>query len=598
MAARVLAFVMALFCANAWAQSLEKVLMPGEVTKAHAKYEHECGNCHELLDKGAQPRLCLDCHKEIAKDVRSKTGLHGHLEETVCRNCHTEHKGRNAQIAPLDKDRFDHKVTGFPLKGAHAAPKVTCASCHQPGTKFRDASQECNACHRKDDVHKGSQGAKCENCHNDKTWKEAKFDHEKTRLPLQGGKHAEVECESCHVDKTFKNAPPQCNACHRKDDQEKGHQGNFGAKCETCHTDRGWKQVKFNHDTDTHYSLRGQHRQAKCASCHLPEKGLLYQQRLSFKCVACHRKDDEQKGHHGGLGDKCEICHNERAWKSVDFDHDGTDFPLRDKHKDAKCQSCHKGGVSGPNAKLKLDTACVSCHRKDDSDKGHKGRYGTKCDTCHSAKEWKATIFRHDRDTSFVLKGKHAQAQCDACHRIELGNIYEHKLETECVACHKNDDKHKGQIGNKCASCHNETRWQDAPFDHNQSRFPLTGSHARAECKECHRTPAFHDTPSNCNGCHEKDDKHKGRFGTKCANCHYTGTWKSWDFDHDKTQFPLTGAHKKATCYDCHTGPLDGPEKPGRMCISCHFKDDVHDGGFGAQCDRCHVTSEWSRLPR
>lgn len=572
--------------------------MPGPVIEGHAKYEHECANCHQMFDKTAQVRLCLDCHKEIAKDIDSKARLHGHLQDTTCRNCHTEHKGRKAKIAPIDKKKFDHARTGFALRGAHADISGKCESCHQPKQKFREASQECNACHRKDDVHKGSLGVQCQNCHDDKSWKEARFNHEKTRFPLAGGKHADVECKSCHVDKTFKNAPLTCNGCHKKDDQEKGHHGRYGTKCESCHSDKGWKEISFDHDRDTHYALKGKHRQAKCNSCHLPEKGPLYQQNLSTRCVACHRKDDQEKGHRGGLGDKCESCHNERGWRTTEFDHDKTQFPLRDKHKDAKCDACHTGGVSGPKAKLKMEMACVSCHRKDDDKTGHKGRYGDKCDTCHSAKGWKTTLFDHNRDTKYMLKGKHVQVRCDACHVPAMGNIYQHKWDTACIACHRKDDKHKGQLGNKCDSCHDEKRWQGVVYDHNKARFPLTGSHARVECKKCHLSAAFHDAPKTCNGCHEKDDKHKGRFGPKCESCHYTGTWKSWDFDHGKTRFPLDGAHKKVACYDCHKEPLDGPNKPGRACISCHIKDDVHDGGFGAQCERCHVTSDWRRVRR
>lgn len=595
---RALALLLVFVCGGASAESLEKALMPGEVIQGHAKYENECKNCHVILDKSAQTRLCQDCHKDIAGDIKTKSGLHGHLDNLTCNRCHTEHKGRGANIAPLDKDKFDHARTGFKLGGAHASPKLKCEGCHAPKKKFREASRECVECHRKDDEHKGNLGPKCGNCHNDKTWKEAQFDHEKTRFPLLGGKHAEVKCKECHLDKTYKQTPLTCNGCHKQEDQEKGHKGRYGTKCETCHSDKGWKEIKFNHDTDTHYVLKAKHRQVKCNSCHLPEKGLLYGQKLSTKCVACHRKDDEEKGHKGGLGDKCETCHSEKSWKTTDFDHDDTEFPLRDKHKDAKCDACHIGGVSGPKAKLKLEKTCVACHRKDDDKKGHKGRYGDKCDTCHTAKDWKATRFSHDRDTKYPLRGKHIPVKCDACHLPALGNIYKHKLDSACYACHQSDDKHKGQLGRKCEDCHNEKRWQDAPYDHNKSRFPLTGGHRKVECKKCHSTPAFKDAPSTCIGCHEKDDKHKGRFGKKCESCHYTGTWAAWDFDHGKTRFPLDGAHKKVDCYDCHKAPLDGPNQPGRACVSCHLKDDVHDGGFGGQCERCHTANDWKKVRR
>lgn len=596
-----LPLILSCFAGTASAAPFEKALMPGEVIQGHAKYELDCNKCHQRFDKDAQVGLCADCHKDIAGDISSKTRMHGRLEDKSCRNCHTEHKGRNAKIAHIDKDKFDHTRTAFQLKGAHKEASVKCANCHVDKVKHRDTPRLCNDCHKKDDQakgHKGSLGKQCENCHDEKSWKEARFDHEKTKFPLAGGKHAETRCSGCHTDKTYKHAPLDCNSCHKKVDQDKGHKGNYGIKCESCHNDKGWKELRFNHDIDTHYVLRGKHNQVKCNSCHLPEKGPLYKQKLSDKCVTCHRKDDQDKGHRGGLGEKCASCHNERSWKSSSFNHDDTHFPLHDKHKDTKCDACHKGGVSGPNAKLKLEKTCISCHRKDDQDKGHKGRYGDKCESCHTEKNWKpSTLFDHDRDTKYKLNGKHQQTRCDACHLPGRGALYQpQKLDSQCIACHRKDDKHKNQLGNKCESCHNEKRWQDAPYNHNKSRFPLTGSHAKTECKKCHQTVAFHDASSSCKACHEKDDKHKGRFGGKCEACHYTGTWKSWDFDHKTTRFALDGGHIKVACYDCHKEPTGSRNMPGSTCISCHLKDDVHDGGFSGQCERCHVASNWKKV--
>ncbi len=586
---------------QAAAQMIEKVLMPGEVVAEHAKVEHDCKQCHQKFDKGAQSRLCQSCHKEIARDVANRAGFHGKLSENDCRNCHTEHKGRKFNIAPIDKPSFDHGKTGFRLNGAHHDKRSKCESCHQPGKKYREAPHLCNDCHAKDDRekgHKGKLGSKCETCHDEKLWSETRFDHEKTKFRLAGGKHADVKCKACHADKTYQDTPLTCNGCHKKDDQEKAHKGRYGSKCESCHSDKGWKELLFDHDEDTRYVLRGKHRTAKCDACHGPDKGPLYQQKLPNRCVACHKKDDQEKGHKGELGEKCESCHNERDWKKTSFDHDDTDFPLRDKHKDAKCESCHKGGVSGAKARLKVDKACIACHRKNDDEKGHKGRYGEKCATCHTAKDWKPSIFDHDKETHYRLKGKHRETKCDACHVPEKGPIYLSKFDTACIACHKKDDKHKGQLGKVCEDCHDERRWQDAPFDHNKSRFPLTGSHARVECKKCHQSPAFRDAPLACNACHQKDDKHKGAFGRKCDSCHYTGTWKSWDFDHATTRFVLDGAHAKVVCDDCHKPNKSGSAALPRTCIGCHAVDDVHNGEFGNRCEHCHISASWKKVRR
>ncbi|MFY9329767.1 MAG: cytochrome C [Georgfuchsia sp.] len=619
------------FCllfSEANAQSIEKALMPGLVITGHAKYEHKCDVCHKRFDKEAQAQLCADCHKPIAKDRADKTGLHGHLEDATCNRCHGEHNGRKANISVIDKEKFDHDRTGYQLKGGHKTIHMKCESCHAPKVKFRDTRKECVSCHRKDDMskgHKGKLGDQCEKCHGEFKWKEFTYDHEKTRFHLAGGKHEKVECKKCHAENRYKDTPLDCHSCHKKIDEEKGHKGRYGTKCESCHTDipkpgairssepqpepdatiattplKPWKDIHFNHDTDTHYILRGKHVSTKCDTCHLPKIGSLYQKnKLSDKCITCHRKVEQEKGHQGKLGEKCETCHNERSWKKTRFDHDKTDYKLLGKHVDAKCDTCHKGGVTGPNAKLKMEKTCVSCHRKNDQEKGHKGRYGEKCEPCHKETDWKTISFNHDKDTKYLLAGKHRQTKCDACHVPEKGLLYQQqKLATNCIACHKKDDKHKGQLDQKCEKCHTEASWKVGNFNHNMSRFPLVGGHVQIECKKCHDSLAYRDAKSTCVPCHNKEDVHKRRLGTACEICHNTRTWKSWDFDHSKTRYPLDGAHLKVECYGCHKSPITGRANISRACISCHAKDDVHLGGFSVQCERCHAATNWRNVKK
>jgi hypothetical protein len=290
----------------------------------------------------------MDCHKEIGADVRTRTRFHGRLKDTTCRTCHTEHKGREARITKLDRNKFDHDQTSYPLKGGHRLISTKCDSCHRPGAKYRAAPQQCVACHRKNDVHKGKLGEKCEQCHSVDKWKVPDFDHDKTRFKLDG-RHAKAECKSCHADQAYKDTPRDCYACHKKKDDSDGHEGHFGRKCETCHGTAKWEESGFNHGRDAKFALKGKHDEAYCVACHVAP---LYTEKLPIRCVACHRKDDNERGHKGGLGDKCESCHNERGWKGATFDHDrDTDYPLTGKHREAKCerrQSARKGAARVP----------------------------------------------------------------------------------------------------------------------------------------------------------------------------------------------------------------------------------------------------------
>jgi len=208
--------------------------------------------------------------------------------------------------------------------------------------------------------------------------------------------------------------------------------------------------------------------------------------------------------------------------------------------------------------------------------------------------------FNHDR-TKFVLRNAHAMpaVKCIACHK-DLASM--RKTATDCFSCHKKDDKHEGQLGIACQQCHDDRSWRVEKFDHRVTRFPLTGRHVPAACKTCHQSARYKDAPRDCLGCHQKEDKHKQKFGALCENCHNTRAWTLWDFNHDKkTKYRLDGKHVKVGCESCHkqeapkgkaAAPLD------TECVSCHRLDDLHHGEFGTRCEQCHVTDNWKKIQR
>ena len=572
------------------AQSLESAIMPGEVSRAHVKEEADCKNCHVRFERAAQPRLCLECHKKVAADVRARTGYHGRLQERECRTCHTEHKGREAHIVKLDEKAFDHAQTDFALRGKHREAK--CATCHKLKTRHSDAPSACIDCHRKDDKHKDTLGSKCESCHSEKNWKETSFDHARTKFPLLQ-RHAKLKCVECHADpQRLANTSRECQSCHRKDDR---HKGTLSPKCEQCHNEGIWKEARFDH-ARTRFPLLLRHAQVKCTECHAD---LLHLANTPLKCLACHRKDDVHKA---SLGEKCETCHNEKTWKeAARFDHErDTRFALRDAHRKARCEACHKdAGTPRDKAGARLfgdkpTSTCFGCHERDDREKGHKGRYGEKCQTCHAEKAFRSVSFEHARDTRYALRGKHQQVKCDACHK---GNLYRDKLETACSTCHERDDKHKGQLGSDCARCHGETSWHESSFDHNRSNFPLRDRHTKLDCKKCHASPAFKDAKADCASCHAQDDVHKQRLGPRCEQCHSARSWKDADFDHTlRSRFKLVEKHVKVKCLACHIKPVTDKVTLAVDCKSCHRQDDIHFDTKGPQCERCHLPDNWRHV--
>jgi hypothetical protein len=426
------------------ANPIEKLMMPGELSSAHAKLEDDCANCHKLLVKEAQSDLCISCHKQIKADVDAKKGFHGRnklVSKSECYACHVEHKGRDHSIIQFEPIIFNHADTNYPLEGGHK--EAQCSSCHTQGKKFRDAPHACVDCHEKDQPHKGNLGSKCETCHVVYGWKKvAAFDHDKTKFPLRGG-HIKATCIGCHVGEIYKDVSMACNDCHAIQDV---HSGKFGPLCQDCHSVESWKDAKFDHGKQTRFALLGAHAKAKCSDCH----GNNVREKISMECISCHKAQDVHKVQ---LGNACADCHGVVAWRQdVKFDHGVTDFPLTGLHIAVACEACHASA-----AFKGAPRTCIGCHAKDDT---HEGRFATNCETCHSTISWKKIGFDHGRDANYPLTGAHATVGCYACHTVK--NAANAKLPTACIACHKAQDVHRGAFGADCAKCHSTSTFKSA----------------------------------------------------------------------------------------------------------------------------------------
>lgn len=501
------AFALALVAHPGLAIDLERLVMPGEVIAAHEEVEADCGSCHQRFDRAAQTLLCLECHEEVAEDRSTLQGFHGRLstaKDSACAVCHTEHRGRDADIVGLERESFDHEHTDFPLSGAHAA--VSCASCHEAGVPFRDASSACIDCHGKVEPHDGRLGTQCDDCHDTAAWAHVRFDHASTGFELEG-RHDETACASCHPAERWEDTPSDCLACHRADDT---HRGTLGPRCGDCHSPAGWKDQGFDHDRDTRFALRGAHRKTACQSCHGSDPK---QEELARDCYSCHRADDE---HRGANGRDCAACHGSVSWERVSFDHDrDTEFALRGEHRGVRCEACH----TGPPHEVETESSCFACHASDDV---HRGQEGEDCGQCHDPEGWRTARLDHEI-TRFPLLGMHAVAACEQCHTTQAFR----DAKTECLSCHRSDDTHDGALGEDCGLCHNPNDWGIWAFDHGlKTRFPLDGSHEGLACGACHRAPlGTHGMRRDCGSCHRRDDEHRGALGEDCGRCHTTTRW-------------------------------------------------------------------------
>lgn len=180
-----------------------------------------------------------------------------------------------------------------------------------------------------------------------------------------------------------------------------------------------------------------------------------------------------------------------------------------------------------------------------------------------------------------------------------------HRDAKSCSDCH---EPWKGVSDEKCIKCHPLTELLDA------SRSSIASIHEKAlntkqNCITCHTdhkgengklTRGFDHSSLgsgvNCLNCHQTEapqiDFHKNITNINCSQCHTTDTWKNAKFDHDLSAFPLTGKHLTISCKDCHK--TEHFTKLDMSCLSCHQKDDKHQGGMGPNCATCHTTTDWS----
>lgn len=507
---RILALLIPMLAGEAWAFDFEKLVMPGPVSQVHAEIEGDCASCHETFERGQQGDRCLGCHEAVAEDLRDETGLHGRdprVRGSLCRDCHSEHQGRDGDILGFNRESFQHRFTDFELRDRHR--EVDCASCHLPEKAYREASPRCVDCHGEDDAHGGRLGDDCATCHVERSFKETKFEHASTGFALEGA-HARVDCSLCHAGDRYEGTPTECRACHATND---AHGGDFGQDCARCHAPGGWEQPAFDHAAETRFALSHRHAEAKCSSCH--------------------------------------------------------------------------GGAFG---RKNLKTSCVACHSPDDI---HRGRNGSDCASCHTERGWDRVTFDHERETAFPLRGSHATLACQGCHQRDPR---EESLSGACIDCHASDDAHADTQARDCGQCHNESGWRERlRFDHDITRFPLLGLHAVELCESCHKSTRFRDAEPGCVGCHASDDPHEQKLGENCGRCHNPNGWSIWSFDHGRdADFPLQGNHEGLNCLACHTRPSPGTVSQASDCATCHDFDDIHSGGFGRDCGRCHHEGGWS----
>ncbi|MBP7147004.1 MAG: hypothetical protein KBD01_05630 [Acidobacteria bacterium] len=577
----------------------------------------DCASCHP--EHAGRDFELVEWGGERSRFDHARTGwrLEGRHAQARCEQCHKAEfrVSPAAGLAPAARSR------------AGAAPVA-----------FVGLETRCSACH--ENRHSPSLGDDCSRCHDARGWRPAPgFDHARTSFPLQG-KHASVKCTECHrppsgaaqpVASAQSGPPPfkplahaACSDCHRDP-----HQGRLGADCAGCHTTESFRKVDqrgFDHEK-TRYPLRGRHRQVACAECHDPQRGGSARPRFD-RCDACHRDQHAGLATLQGRPADCGECHSVDGYRPSTFTvarHRDAAYPLDGKHAQVSCESCHARGGAESAARLgparvtlrRPHARCEDCHRD-----AHAGQLaaragGSACATCHAVSGWKPSRYATPEHAALRLPlvGRHARIECAACHgpvrdrapapgeEQELGPArVRFAVPVQCEQCHR--DPHGGRFAaagarparDGCQSCHGVDTFRVSTYGeqaHRGARFPLDGAHRAIPCAECHRelapSPArakpeqvrlpFEIAGQACADCHR--DPHAGQFakgdGTRCDACHEQAAFRPAPrFRHDRTAFPLDGAHAKVACEKCHTARLEGGVRTvlyrplAHACQDCH----------------------------
>ena len=577
------------------------------LTKGHEIAD--CAKCHVSGDFSSTPTNCFACHQPDFEGATSPNHVQANFPND-CATCHT------TDLDWMPAQYIQHDAEYFPIySGKHQGQWMQCTECHTNASNFAEYS--CTVCHlnpETDEGHTGVNGyvyesSACLACHPTGD-ADVSFNHNTTDFPLTGA-HLATDCIECHAT-GYAGTPTQCSACHTNDfnqTTDPNHVAlNLPTDCAMCHTtDPGWTPATFPIHND-YYTLQGAHAviASDCASCH----GGNYTNTPNT-CKGCHTADYNATTSPNHVTAQfptdCATCHSETAWAPSTFDHN-TIYPFSGAHLAIAndCNACHQGNYTNtPNT-------CAGCHTADfnGSTNPNHGTLGLPldCEMCHTtAPDWQPAAFPI-HNNYYVLNGAHAAIanDCAACHQGNYNNT-----PNTCAGCHipdynatDNPNHVALQFSTDCATCHTESTWSPATFDHDAQYFPIySGKHDGewTTCVDCHTNPANY-SEFTCITCHtnpETNEQHNGIGGytyesSACLACHPTGDADNI-FDHNTTNFALTGAHLTADCIECHAAGYAGTPT---QCSACHTTDynGTTNPNHGAlniplDCATCHTTA-------
>ena len=239
------------------------------------------------------------------------------------------------------------------------------------------------------------------------------------------------------------------------------------------------------------------------------------------------------------------------------------------------------------------------------------GGFPTTCVICHTTTNWLNATFDHNNDGVPADRRAYDGGRAPQCHTNNNYTTAAHRLlrlplkptspgpiipitctsgfPTTCATCHSTDD---------LAERYLRSQQDGIPADRR--------AHDSVPCAQCHVNNNYTTAADRLLSAATRPttpaptipNHVTAGFPTTCAACHTTTTWLNATFDHNKTAFPLTGAHTTVPCASA-TRTTTTPPLP-TDCYGCHQTDYTGTtnpnhvaAGFPTTCATCHTTTNW-----
>ncbi|MCF6278614.1 MAG: cytochrome c3 family protein, partial [Anaerolineales bacterium] len=218
----------------------------------------------------------------------------------------------------------------------------------------------------------------------------------------------------------------------------------------------------------------------------------------------------------------------------------------------------------------------------------------------------KLSTFSEGQALGGVASHSEIGKDCAACHAAPWSRD---TMSDRCQTCHTgikldaaNDTTLHGTLLQKtpelqCRDCHPDHRGPDAPltemaletFPHDVVGFSLASHQIKPDsipftCGDCHTETISTFSQTTCTECHQQinaafTQAHELAFGNDCLACHDGLESYGADFDHNQTNFALTGKHIETVCSKCHLDArsIQDFAQASPACAACHLTDDAHN---------------------